>query len=79
MGGILILLFIACLFFFVLYQFVSALDEGSHWRWDDRNPYRRYCIHCDQQQDFYQPGGWQCVGRYRECSHKDHEKEDNER
>lgn len=49
------------------------------WRYDERNPARRFCKECGQQQDLYgmnweqgfQPTGWESMGYIRECS-RDH-------
>lgn len=51
----------------------------SPWRYDERNPARRFCKECGQQQDLYghnwetgfEPTGWEYMGRLNtECSHK---------
>lgn len=46
-----------------------AIAEGITWRRDSRNPYRRYCRTCGQQQDLYtfgdapaRHGWWENMG-----------------
>ena len=49
---------------------------SNPWRYDERNPYRRYCKHCGTQQDQYQHalGGvsWEYVGTIHDCK-RNHE------
>ena len=55
--------------FAILFVLCWAAEVLSMWRHDERNPYRRYCKYCGQQQDFYEPGGWQDVGTNHEDRH----------
>jgi hypothetical protein len=48
------------------------------WRRDARNPYRRHCKHCGQQQDLHaveiheELGWWENMGRVNKCPRMDH-------
>lgn len=54
--------------------FAWAHDRHT-WRYDERNPYRRYCRHCGQRQELYtwgdepaRNGWWENMGRVNtEC------------
>lgn len=53
-----------------------ASVERRHFKSDERNPYRRYCLKCTQRQDHYgsrmasEHGWWETIGqiRDRDCS-----------
>ncbi len=48
--------------FVVVAAFLSlaqAIIHHRHWDYLAHNPYRRVCKKCNQQQDYYDPSGWQ--------------------
>lgn len=45
---------ILLLIFLCMAWLVGEANGTNRWRYDERNPYRRYCKKCGQQQDMYQ-------------------------
>lgn len=74
---------IVCFWITVIMCIIAALIGCAHafspWRYDERNPARRFCKECGQQQDLYgvqfedgfHPTRWEYMGHINtECSHK---------